>query len=279
MSRLYRTEGIVMHRREQGDADRVLTLCTPQGKLLVMAKGARKLRSRKAGHIELFTRANFVISHVPNYWDIISQAEMIAPHAVLRSDLLRGAYARYVIEMLDRFFTEGEGERALFDLLNHTLSWLCEDDDLDLAARFYEQHLLGLAGFRPEIFRCVGQHDEIVSIRPLAEGDGTANQQAYGFDPEHGGALCPDCYEQEKRGPAVVAISPYGLRFLQKCQQGPYTQLRTQAIAPALHTEVERVMQHYITYHLEQGIQSAVFLRQLRQATMPLPPSGVHYVG
>ncbi len=279
MSRLYRTEGIVMHRREQGDADRVLTLCTPQGKQVVMAKGARKLRSRKAGHIELFTRANFVISHVPHYWDIISQAEMIAPHTVLRSDLMRGTYARYAIELLDRFFTEGEGGQALFDLLNHTLSWLCEDDDLDLVVRFYEQHLLGLAGFRPEIFRCVGQHDEIFSIRPLAKGEEKAAQQAYGFDPEHGGALCPDCYAKEKRTPAVVPISPHGLRFLQNCQQGPYTRLRTQAISPALHTEIERIMQHYITYHLEQGIKSAVFLRQLRQATMPLPPSGVHHVG
>lgn len=277
MSRLYRTEGIVMHRREQGDADRVLTLCTPQGKLVVMAKGARKLRSRKAGHIELFTRANFVISHVPNYWDIISQAEMVAPHAVLRSDLLRGAYARYVIELLDRFFTEGEGEHALFDLLNHTLSWLCEDDDLELAARFYEQHLLGLAGFRPEMFRCVGQHDGVAPIRPCA-GERDANR-SYGFDPERGGVLCPDCYERETRPPVIIPAAPHVIQFLQHCQQGSYTRLRAQAIAPALHTEVERVMQHYITYHLEQGVKSAVFLRQLRQATMPLPPSGVHHVG
>ena len=64
--RLYRTDGIVMRRRNQGEADRVLTLCTPLGKIEVIAKGARKLRSRKAGHVELFSRSHFVISRVPN---------------------------------------------------------------------------------------------------------------------------------------------------------------------------------------------------------------------
>ena len=99
--RLYRTEGIVMRRRNQGEADRILTLCTPLGKIDVSAKGARKIRSRKAGHVELFAHSSFVISRVKNSWDIVSQAEMIEPHVVLRSDLLRGTYARYAVELLD----------------------------------------------------------------------------------------------------------------------------------------------------------------------------------
>ena len=69
--RLYRSEGIVIRRRNQGEADRVLTLCTPLGKIEVIAKGARKLRSRKAGHVELFTRSSFVVSRVKNSWDIM----------------------------------------------------------------------------------------------------------------------------------------------------------------------------------------------------------------
>jgi len=270
--RLYRTEGIVLRRRSQGEADRVLTLCTPSGKIQVIAKGARKVRSRKAGHIELFTRSSFVISRVQNSWDIISQAETVAPHTSLRADLLRGTYARYVVELLDRFFTEGEGGQALFDLLDHTLTWLCEDadtlhpNDLDLAVRFYEQHLLGLAGFRPELFRCVGEHTGDVLLQPGRLGE---DKGPYGFDPEQGGGLCPGCYVERGPRPEVVALSPDGLRFLQECQRRPYTGLRTwqtaHHVTPALHAEAERVMQHYITYHLERGVKSGAFLHQLRQ--------------
>jgi len=252
-----------MRRRDQGEADRVLTLCTPLGKIETIAKGARKLRSRKAGHVELFTHSSFVISRVKNSWDIISQAETVESHKLLRSDLLRGTYSRYAVELLDHFFTQGEGSRALFDLLNHTLTWLCENDDLDLIARFYEQHLLGLAGFRPELNACVGEHEKRVSLRPREPADD--DERPYGFDPEQGGALCQHCYAERGPRQEIVALSPGGLWFLQECQRRPYTRLRTQKIAPALHTEVERVMQHYITYHLERSVKSGTFLQRLKR--------------
>jgi DNA repair protein RecO (recombination protein O) len=268
--RLYHTEGIVMRRRNQGEADRILTLCTPLGKIEVIVKGARKTRSRKAGHVELFARSHFVVSRVKHSWDIVSQAEMVEPHTLLRGDLLRGTYARYAVELLDRFFTEGEGGQALFDLLDHTLTWLCEDDDAELSIRFYEQHLLGLAGFRPELFRCVGEHDRHVPLQPLEaapakDGDRSAHLRPYGFDPERGGAVCQDCYAARTAPQDIAPLSPNGLRFLQECQRGPYSRLCARHTPPALHAEVERVMQHYITYHLERSVKSGAFLQQLKR--------------
>ena len=257
--RLYRTEAIVIGRRDQGEADRVLRVCTPDGKADVLAKGARKLGSRKAGHIELFTRSTFVLSRVPNYWDIISQAETLDAHTGLRSDLLRGTYARYAVELVDRFFTEGQGGTAVFDLLDHTLTWLCEHDELDTVARFYEQHLLGLAGFRPELFRCVGKHEEQMPLR----GDG---RQPFGFDPELGGALCPECYEARKRERDVRALSPNALRFLQACQRSSFIDLTLRSIPAPVQEEAERLMHHYITYHLEQDVKAGAFLQQIKRS-------------
>jgi len=260
--RLYRTEGIVMRRRDQGEADRVLILCTPLGKIEVIAKGARKLRSRKAGHVELFSHSSFVLSRVAKSWDIVSQAETMEPHHLLRDDLLRGTYGRYVVELLERFFAQGEGGQALFDLLGHTLGWLCKDDDLELIARFYEQHLLGLAGFRPEVFRCVGEHTGHVPLHPR---EATKDTRPYGFDPERGGALCQNCHAERNIRQGIMNLSPNGLWFLQECQRHAYARLRTQEVEPALHTEAERVMQNYITYHLERAVRSSVFLRQLKR--------------
>ncbi len=260
--RLYRTEGIVVRRRDQGEADRVLTLCTPLGKLEVIAKGARKVHSRKAGHIELFARAQFVISRVPNSWDVVSQVEMVAPHAVLRSDLVRGGYARYAVELLDRFFAQEEGGAALFDLLEHTLTWLGDASDLDLVSRFYEQQLLGLAGFRPELFRCVGEHAGAVALRP---GEQPPSGRVYGFDPDRGGALCPSC-AGASRTPTTVRLSAQALWLLQECQRGPYRRLCRLVPPPGVHTEAEAVMQRYITHHLERSVRTGTFLHQLKHA-------------
>ena len=260
--RLYRTEGIVIARRDQGEADRVLRLCTPDGKVDVLAKGARKVRSRKAGHIELFTRSAFVLARVPNYWDIISQAETLDPHTELRGDLLLGTFARYAVELLDRFFTEGEGGAAAFDLLDHTLTWLCNYDDADLVVRFYEQHLLGLAGFRPELFRCVGRHSDQV---PLQAGGRENGRRPYGFAPDRGGALCHQCYEVRKQERNVLPMSPNALRLLQACQRSSFTSMTMRSISATLHRETERLMHGYITYQLEQDVKAAAFLHQIRR--------------
>ena len=54
--RLYRLQGIILRRRDLGEADRLLTVFTrDRGKLNLLAKGVRRAASRKAGHIEPFT--------------------------------------------------------------------------------------------------------------------------------------------------------------------------------------------------------------------------------
>ncbi len=73
--RLYQTDGIILHRTDFGEADRLLTVFTPRlGRLRLLAKGARKLTSRKAGHIELFTYVHLLVARGRNL-DIVSQVE------------------------------------------------------------------------------------------------------------------------------------------------------------------------------------------------------------
>ena len=116
-SRVYGTEAIILRRTDYGEADRLLTLMTPNlGKLRVIAKGARKITSRKAGHIEMFTRVQLLLARGRTF-DIVSQAETIEAHRQLREDLLRGGYAHYLGELTDQFTQEGSEDPALYDLL------------------------------------------------------------------------------------------------------------------------------------------------------------------
>ena len=95
--RTYRTEAIVLKRTDFGEADRLLTLFSKDlGKISAIAKGARKPQSRKTGHVELFMRSKFFIAKGRNL-DIITQAEMVDPHAPLREDLLRVSLASYAV--------------------------------------------------------------------------------------------------------------------------------------------------------------------------------------
>jgi DNA repair protein RecO (recombination protein O) len=227
----------------------------------VIAKAARKQRSRKSGHLELFAHVKVSIARSRSSWDIVTQAETIAPNASLRNDLARGTYARYALELYDRFVTEGEGGQSIFELVERMMHYLCQAEDLELLTRAFEQRMLSLAGFRAEWDRCVGVRDGHVCERPLDP----ATEDGFGLDPERGGALCSDCYHtsQEERG--VIPLAPAALILLRACQRESFAQLRQRRISPRLMWETERASRHYLTYHLEHDLRTAAFLRHLRR--------------
>ncbi|MEL7236312.1 MAG: DNA repair protein RecO, partial [Chloroflexota bacterium] len=102
-NRAIRTPAIILRRRDFGEADRLLTVLTPyHGKLDLIAYGARKAVSRKTGHVELFTLADMLVNLHKNP-GVVSQVEMLEPFLPLRDDLTLGAFAGYVVELLDRF--------------------------------------------------------------------------------------------------------------------------------------------------------------------------------
>ena len=69
-----------------------------------------------------------------------------------------------------------------------------------------------------------------------------------------------------------AGLSPHVLALLREFQSGPCTRLMSQEFAPALHADAERVMHYYVTHHLERGIRSMAFLRQIRRE--PVAPAG-----
>jgi DNA repair protein RecO (recombination protein O) len=115
--RTYWTEAIVLRRTDFGEADRLLTVFTPErGKIKLIAKGARRPTSRKSGHVELFSHGQFLVA-VGRELDIITQAETLEPFLPLRNDLLRTTYAYYLAELSDAFAAERDENRPLFELL------------------------------------------------------------------------------------------------------------------------------------------------------------------
>lgn len=250
--RLYRTEAIVLKRSDFGEADRLLTLYTPElGKIRVIAKGVRKPTSRKSGHVELFTHTQLLIARGRNL-DIVTQAETLHAFRPLREDLWRTTYAYYAAELLDRFVEEGVENRPLFDLLLAMLGWLGESDDLALVARFYELRLLALSGYQPQLFQCVNCR---ATLEPMTNF----------FDPDRGGVLCPRCDRGSRHNTGSKPISLNALKVLRFLQTRDYETCSRLRISPPLHLDLEAVMHRYITYILERNLKSVAFLQMLRR--------------
>src|SRR5574341_2483018 len=102
-SRSVRVEAVVLRHSDYGEADRLLTLYTRQlGKTRALAKGARKIASRKAGHIEPFTYVKLQLAKGRDML-ILTQADTVDAYLPLREDLILTRYASYVLELQDRF--------------------------------------------------------------------------------------------------------------------------------------------------------------------------------
>jgi DNA repair protein RecO (recombination protein O) len=247
--RLYRTEAIILKRNDFGEADRLLTLYTPNlGKIRAIAKGVRKPTSRKSGHVELFTHSQFLIAKGRSL-DIVTQAETVHAFRSLREDLLRTTYAYYAAELLDLFVEEGIENRPLFDLLLVMLGWLGDASDLDLATRFFELRLLSLLGYRPQLFQCVACRCQIEPTSSF-------------FSPADGGILCANCGASHRGAQEITLNALKVLRFLQTRDYDTCCRLH---LSSPLYRELETVMYHYITYILERNLKSVKFLNTLRR--------------
>ena len=61
--RVYKTAAIVLRHRKLGEADKILTLFTPNyGKLDAVAKGVRRPTSKLAGHVEPLTYSSLLLA-------------------------------------------------------------------------------------------------------------------------------------------------------------------------------------------------------------------------
>lgn len=246
--RVYRTEAVVLRRMDLGEADRLLTLFTPgEGKLRAVAKGVRRPGSRKAGHLEPFTRVNLLLARGREL-DIITQAEAIDQYPSLRAELERLGQAAYLAELLDRFTVEEAGTSALYPLLIQVLDRLEDGGPAQPLLRFYELRLLEAVGYRPELFVCLGCGAQ---IEP---------RDQY-FSPPDGGVLCPSCGASKSES---RRISLAALKVLRHYQRSSLEAALAPKIRPQVHMEIESLMQAYVTYLLERQLNVPHFMHIVR---------------
>ncbi len=245
----FRVEAVVLRHTDYGEADRLLTLYTRQlGKTRALAKGARKIASRKAGHIEPFTYVKLQLAKGRDM-PLITQADTVDAYQPLREDLVLTSQAAYVLELLDRFTYEDETENsALFRLLTETLSRLASKEDPWLVIRYYEIRLLDHLGFRPQLFECVNCGREILP-----------EDQFFSFSA--GGVICPRCGQGLRN---IQKLSVEALRYLRHFQRSSYVDATRARPDLDVQKETEALMQGYFTYLLERELNTPGFLKKIR---------------
>lgn len=247
--RSFRASAVVLRHSDWGEADRILTLYTrEQGMVRALAKGARKVTSRKAGHLQPFTHITVQLAKGRDLL-IITQVETVNAFLPLHDDLMKTGHAAYAIELLLRFSYEDEGANpSIFRLLVETLERLEKEEDAWLPIRYYEMRFLDAVGFRPQLFECVNCGRE---IRP--------EDQFFSF--LAGGVVCPRCGEGL---PNLGKISLETLKYLRHFQRSSYKDSSRARPGLEIQKEAETLMQGYFTYLLERELNTPGFLKKVK---------------
>lgn len=153
LPRVYTAEGIILKRKAIGEADRMMTVFTKKyGKIRVIAKGVRRITSRRAGHIEVFSRVVLTLhGHPP--WDIVTEAQAISRGTLFESSATRMGYAYCMCELVDQLLADHQEHEDVYQLLAEGLDSLVQKSTpqewQEVLTHFIHQ-LLWILGFLPD---------------------------------------------------------------------------------------------------------------------------------
>jgi DNA repair protein RecO (recombination protein O) len=245
--REYQIEAVITRKVKLGEADRILTLYTPdRGKIEAVAKGVRKTKSKMAGHLELLTYSQVRLARGRSL-DTIIGSQTIESFMSLKNDLWLTSCALYCAELINQFTVAHVAIPSLFRFFLETLNYLSSSTNTDLTLRYFELNLLEMTGYRPQIQECTACH------KPL-------KPETNYFDYKAGGAICPEC---ELRCPGCFEISLDALKVMRLFQKCSFSMVERLKISPALSQELKTITSGYIRYHLEREVKSAAWLDTL----------------
>jgi len=146
----FSSEGLVLNRKNYGEADRILTVYSKHfGKLTLLAKGVRKPKSRKRGHIEVFSRIKFSASKAKGF-DLITEAELLDSYEIIRKDLRKVTVAYFLCEVINRVTRDEERNEMIFANTLNNLELMKNGVNLkNLRYDFITQTLI-ILGFWPK---------------------------------------------------------------------------------------------------------------------------------
>ena len=147
-----KTMGYVLKRTNYAEADRILNLITPQGKISAIAKGVRKEKSKLAGGIEMFTLSNYNIHLGRGEFGVITSAKMQKYHGNIIKNFTKMELAAMMLKKLSRA-AENLDNSEYFEIINQCLTSLVMSDDDGLPESWFLMRLGKAAGEEINLYR------------------------------------------------------------------------------------------------------------------------------
>lgn len=233
MPGLYKDEAIVLKTMKLGEADRIVTLFTrANGKVRAVAKGVRKTKSRFGGRLEPFTRVHLLVYRGRNL-DTITGADIITSFDELRRDYGRLTAAAALAEAVEKITPDRERAFSTYALLLGGLNALAANGGAAIVPAFLVK-LLSISGYHPQLESCAGCGENVALS---------------GFSPALGGAVCEDCWREDRDAMRLSAERIALLHLMLDSELGQPADAETTL-------ELTHTLRRFAEFHLERPLRS-----------------------
>ena len=196
----YNTEGIVLKSTNYADKDKIYTILTRDyGKVRVLARGVRKITSRRAGNLDTLNYVSLKLTESSGFKNL-DEAVVLESFRDIKNDLSISMSAYYLAEIVFRSVEEDDTSPEIFYLLLSTLKKL--NQDTALTVNYFEVNLLKKLGYALNLDKCV-----------VCERKMDNTWRSYSFNLDMGGFICNNC---EGFGFKVFPDTVYMIQDLQK---------------------------------------------------------------
>jgi DNA repair protein RecO (recombination protein O) len=116
MSIKHKTKGIIIKKKELLDLDNLITVFTEDlGKINVLAKGIKKINSRRAPHIQTANLINIILSSKDNRY-YLQESSIISGFSSIKKSPKKMSLLYYLFTIIDKLLPENEREHDVFKI-------------------------------------------------------------------------------------------------------------------------------------------------------------------
>lgn len=150
-----KTLGVVLRRTNYGEADRILNIITPAGKVAAIAKGVRKARSKLAGGVEMFCLSELQIHRGRSELGVVTSARMIRHYKGVLQSYERMEVAAEILKRVSAAAEQTESAEW-FEMTRQCLEALDGGANLKLVEGWFWLHFLRANGEEINLYRDKG---------------------------------------------------------------------------------------------------------------------------
>ena len=249
---IVKTTGIVLRLDPFSKTSQIITWLTPDhGRMVTLAKGAKRRQSLLLGQYDLFHTCEFLFyESARGSMGILKECCPIKLRESLRDDWRACMAASYLCDMLNHLTPSGAAQTGLYDFADVALDFLSGHGASSAIVHWHEIKLLHLLGFAPQLSTCLkcGRND----FSPFP---------SVSISFPRGGILCPDCHANQPSPGIKITHDALSMLRIWQTSSSPILAKRTACTAQQSEL-VERILGRFLDYHLDTSPLSRTIMME-----------------